>query len=421
VSEPDERLERAASLIAERLNAVRFEWNAQGSSVVGPGKTALRVAARHNDDRRHFDIGFVFDSDDPDSRVIWDCTYAWVGPTGAETATVDAVDKWIRVSAPVWLELISQPGEFAAQLRHNDPEGFAGWHAICGLFVGWGDSPGLDELMRWIDEHPLLPALHDSIAPELNTAGPFGLRFFLGGPKPGGTSEVQVDGLVAPRPSEALGLLPWPRPDFGFARAFVLLVHPEPDLARRPEGADYAHSIAVLVRLVSERPEASEDDLATALVASGLTESDAERVLAFAILAFGRVSMSRTRFRQMSFPEHHVIVDPDTGATVRGVTATDPAYVAAVRYARDNKVDSGWGKVALRSSEINALNEALTAEGAEGMDEAKFLEPTFFRIRLSPGKRRHLWQRATDWLRHRQALPARAAISSSLWVPGRRR
>jgi hypothetical protein len=236
VSETNERLARAASLIAERLNAIRFEWHAQGTSVAGPGKIALKIAARHNDLPNHFDIGFVFDRTIQDSRVVWDCTTGWVPRNDADSAVAvaDAVDKWIRVSAPVWLELMTLGGEYAAHYGEDDPEGFVGWHAIHSPLHGWGNSPGLDEMVGWFLKHPLLPAVHDAIAPGLKTDGPVGLRFFFGSnPKPQGTSEVQVDGNFAPSASEALGSLPWPRPDYGNLRAFVLLVHREPDPSRK--------------------------------------------------------------------------------------------------------------------------------------------------------------------------------------------
>jgi hypothetical protein len=227
VSASDERLERAASLIADRLNAIRFEWRAQGHTVVGPGTTAILAAERHVEHPNHIDIGFVFNRNDPDSKTIWDCSTGWVAD--ADLALVDAIDKWAGASAPVWLELMTLKGDFAEHYEGSDEGGFPGWHAIHGPFIGWGRSPGLEDLLRWTTEHHLLSALHDSVARSLKATGPVALRLYLGAHKTEATAEVQIDGVVAQGPSAVLASLPWPRPDFAFARAFVLLVHPEED------------------------------------------------------------------------------------------------------------------------------------------------------------------------------------------------
>ena len=166
---------------------------------------------------------------------------------------------------------------------------------------------------------------------------------------------------------------------------------------------DYADSLELLVRLVFELPDSSDDDLATRLRTSGLTESEAERVVAFATLAFGRVILSSPRFSRLSISEHYVIRDPDTGASVRGLIATDPIFVAAVRYAQSHASDRRWAKVAARSAELRVLSDALYNKGREGVDGAVFSEPMFLRIPISSGKRRNPWQRVMDSIRRNRS------------------
>jgi hypothetical protein len=162
---------------------------------------------------------------------------------------------------------------------------------------------------------------------------------------------------------------------------------------------DYADSLELLVRLVFELPDSSDDDLAIALRTSGLTESVAERVVAFGTLAFGRVILSSPLLPRLSISEHYVILDPDTGASVRGVIAIDPIFVAAVRYAQSHTSDRRWAKVAARSAELKNLSDALDAKGPEGVDGGTMSEPIFLRIPMSSGKSRNPWQRAMDSIR----------------------
>jgi hypothetical protein len=129
VRESDPRLEHAASLIAARLNATRFEWRALGSVVEGPGTTSVITAARPNSDSpNHIDVGFVLNRTQRESHVIWDCStgHATAGhATDPDDALVQAIDIWARATAPVLLELMTQKGEFANHYRGDDSQGFA--------------------------------------------------------------------------------------------------------------------------------------------------------------------------------------------------------------------------------------------------------------------------------------------------------
>ena len=227
MSDPDQRLERAASLIADRLNSLHFEWRAEGRSVIGPGTTAFITGARHSDSPRHLDIGFVGNRNDPESRVIWDCSTGYA--KDFDEALVNAVDLWVKVSAPVWLELFTRKGEFADHYHEDDSGGFDGWHAICGPWIGWGRGNGPDYLQRWALDHPLLPQLRDVLDPAHDSALPIAIRLFFGASsRAGDVAEVQVNGDAVEGLSAVLASLSWPRLDLAYVRSFALLVHPEP-------------------------------------------------------------------------------------------------------------------------------------------------------------------------------------------------
>jgi hypothetical protein len=226
----ERRLERAAVLIADRLNALRFEWRAVGPFVEGPGTTRLIAAAIHSDSPRHLDIGFVGDRTQPEQHVLWDCT------TGLrpdlDEALAHAVDVWSQVTAPVLLELLTLRGDFADHFHGDDPYGFPGWHAIGGIIAGWGHGVGVGELREWALTNPLLPSLRDSLAPLLPATRPVGLKLYFGASaKSGETTEVRVDGSEVPGPSAVLASLAWPRCELAYVKTYFLLIHPEAETA----------------------------------------------------------------------------------------------------------------------------------------------------------------------------------------------
>jgi hypothetical protein len=156
---------------------------------------------------------------------------------------------------------------------------------------------------------------------------------------------------------------------------------------------DLLHAIDELVRLVAERPDAEDDDLAAALVGHGLSREDAERVVAFAPLAFGRQLLSHLRPR---VPVGYEIRDPDSGRSIRGVTKTEPAYVAALEYAHLHPDNAGWVRVGARSCEVQAAS-TLVHQGGPLVRFAcrvglgfligiAFTEPLLLRIPLPPTK-----------------------------------
>jgi uncharacterized protein DUF6348 len=355
----------AVRLIAESLTAVHGTWTVRGvDRLEGPGTTAVIVRRLDGEKDGPYEFGFQVNRDDPDVPVLWD--YA-VGFGATEEERVRAsIHIWAQTTALVLLELITQQGQFASHFGPSDPAGFAGWHAIAGPILGWGaDNSQVESLQRWVSENSLLPPLRTALLPALDRPTLNGVKMFFGSTGDGVTTEVRVNGQIAPEATVALGALDWPRfQSFGVVRTFVLLVHPDPVPDQAP-GVEEARAerggvgplLAALVTLAGERPELGDRDLARALVARGFETKAAERMVVFAPVAFGRYLL-----RDMG-------IDFDPTFEVRGerFQTTSPLlldqmaeYVAAVRAAPIVASSSlGFRALALRSAEVNAINNAL--------------------------------------------------------------
>jgi hypothetical protein len=130
------------------------------------------------------------------------------------------------------------------------------------------------------------------------------------------------------------------------------------ELRRRPatERPELLDGVDSLVRLVGERPDASEQDLAEALARRNLSESDSWRIVGFAQLAFGRLLLASSG---AVFSETYEIRDPDSGRRERGAISEEPAYEAATRYARAHAADETVIRIGERSAEVAIARQAL--------------------------------------------------------------
>jgi hypothetical protein len=216
-------LDRARHLIAESLNRLENGWAVEETLVRGPGGAAVHVAELHRDAPAHLDVGFILDREQNDAQVIWDCTTG-IGATD-EAKLSRAVETWITCTAPVFLEFRRRDGRFADHYEANDRDGFSGWHAIHGPFLGWGVGDGKDALQSWALRHPLLPRLRSSIEPLLDATIPNGVKLLFGSSSRRETAEIRINGSAVATPSSVLATLNWPRStQHGYVRAFVLLV-----------------------------------------------------------------------------------------------------------------------------------------------------------------------------------------------------
>jgi hypothetical protein len=211
--------------VARQLSDVWGNWEATEDSVLGPGTLAVAVDWLHGEPG-HVDLGFVWNRNDPDVPITWDCVAGW-GDSDAERAA-NGVERWIRCTAPALLEVLAQDGTFAEHLPAGDEMGLPSWHIVHGPVFAFGEQEAANALQQWVIDHPLLPILGDDVVREIDRAYLNGVRFLFGSSSEGDTAEVRVNGTASESASESLRQLDWPRSDrAAFVRTFVMLIHQE--------------------------------------------------------------------------------------------------------------------------------------------------------------------------------------------------
>lgn len=216
------------------LNEMHPGWFVGSNGLEGPGGAGVRLAHRHGSTAEgHVDVLFVLDEAAPGGGELWDCVAGYGATPAARAAAAGRL--WAQTTGAAVLELkYSRTGQFADHYRGHDLGGLFGWHTIHGGIVGFGlgDTPG--RLQKWWLSNPVLPALSRPLEGSLHERDcPAGLKIMFGGES---VAEVRVNGVQHDAASAALAALPWPRlHPAGFARSYVLVLHPDPpDEAGRP-------------------------------------------------------------------------------------------------------------------------------------------------------------------------------------------
>jgi hypothetical protein len=218
-------LRAARHEVARQLSNVYGKWEATETAVLGPGTLAVVVDWLHGEPG-HVDLGFVWNRNDPEAPITWDCAAGW-GDSDAERAA-NSVERWIRCTAPALLEVLAQDGSFAVHLPAGDEIGLPNWRVVHGPVFAFGHQESADALQQWVGDHPLLPALGDDVAREIDQPQLNGVKFLFGSSSEGDTAEVRVNGTARESASESLCRLDWPRSDrAAFVRTFVVVIHPE--------------------------------------------------------------------------------------------------------------------------------------------------------------------------------------------------
>jgi hypothetical protein len=109
----------------------------------------------------------------------------------------------------------------------------------------------------------------------------------------------------------------------------------------------------------------------------GLSRDQAERIVAFVPLAFGRQLLSSSG---ATFSDTFEIHDRDTGRRVRGTLGTEPLYRAAVGYAAEHLEHDALTVIGERSAEVRAARKLLPEGASIAESNAVFTEPLFLRI-----------------------------------------
>lgn len=224
----DARSDLVLGMVAERLAEFDDGWasaTVQGDLLRGPGTLGVVLRENHTESEAHVDLDFVLNVDLPAETTIPDCC-SGAGET-REEALRRAVQTWAELTAATVFELLRPANRVAEHLHAHDPGGFPGWHLITAGWMGFGFGDPAP-LAQWAtDEHvvtSLAPVIERGLTrPQLN-----GVKLLFGGTAGDEIAEVRINGDVDERASRALAGLPWPRlGEPVFARAFLLLVHPE--------------------------------------------------------------------------------------------------------------------------------------------------------------------------------------------------
>jgi hypothetical protein len=209
--------------VARQLSNVWGEWEATDDAVLGPGSLAVAVDWLHGEPG-HVDLGFVWNRNNSEVPITWDCA-AGLGESDPERAA-SGVERWIRCTAPVLLEVLVGDGTFATHLDAGDAIGLPEWHVVHGPVLAFGNQDAANVLQQWVLAHPLLPAIGREVVSEIDRPNLNGVKFLFGSSSEGDTAEVRVNGTASESASNALRDLDWPRSDkAAFARLFVLLIH----------------------------------------------------------------------------------------------------------------------------------------------------------------------------------------------------
>lgn len=231
----DARSALVLGMVAERLAEFDDAWasaTVDGDLLRGPGTLGVVLRPNHTPAEAHVDLDFVLNVDLPVETTISDCCSA-PGET-PEEALRRAVQTWAELTAATVYELLRPANRFAEHLHAEEPGGFPGWHLITAGWMGFGFGDPAP-LAQWAtDEHAvtaLAPVIERGLTrPQLN-----GVKLLFGGTAGNEIAEVRINGVEDDRASRALAKLPWPRLEEPvFARAFLLLVHPEGAARERP-------------------------------------------------------------------------------------------------------------------------------------------------------------------------------------------
>jgi len=164
------------------------------------------------------------------------------------------------------------------------------------------------------------------------------------------TCEVLLDNEPWEEVRVPMAAFDWPRGEaFYSVRLFLVL----------QGGTDVGRALGVFLR----RREREDNVLIEDLIARGLPGREAEKVVALAPLAFGRVLLKGLSIR---FADTLLVHHPGTKDAVEVRLDQEPIFVNAMRLAEEayqygTMGREGFGAVAFLSPEVDAVNQALNA------------------------------------------------------------
>jgi hypothetical protein len=116
-------------------------------------------------------------------------------------------------------------------------------------------------------------------------------------------------------------------------------------------------AVVRLVEIIDSDAEFTEDSVYAAMAESGIPNAIADRAFKFTQLAFGRLFLDGMGIK---FPADYLCFDAAGDVIESGVLSEQPYFAAAMTIARRGP-PRGLPRLALMSSDVNAVNSALNA------------------------------------------------------------
>ena len=160
--------------------------------------------------------------------------------------------------------------------------------------------------------------------------------------------EVLLDNEPWEEVQAAMTRAPWPEgPDFWSVRQFLVV----------QGGLDVSRSVATMIEMQGHH----DDDIAKVLERDGASASEAQALLAYIPLAFGRVLMEGLPIR---LADTALVQDQTGEAAEERTLGAEPIFAEATRLAERVKREASltseqFTAVAMRSAEVDAVNKAL--------------------------------------------------------------
>jgi hypothetical protein len=337
--------------LSQLLAAHGFDVQSEGSWVrFGPNRMRMNGDVYVRDARDHAaSIQLDVRLQPWPGRLIVE-SFGGIGAT-LDDAVKDALSGFVRGSFHVLLSAFAGRRDDEEQVsRETWVLGGVPRDVTLGPAVVRGTPPDGLPLSRWIDQ------LRDALAARPPSEGAHWVRLYHAQADDRLlTNEVMLDNVADAELERRLLGFPWPpSATFFSVRCFLVL----------RGGRDVGRAVARMV----ERAALDDDALQDALATDDFSRTDAERLVAFAPLAFGRALLARFPVR---LPDSAIIVDA-RGERREIRLAEEPFFAEAQELARD-AYDRGtmtreeFAAIALRSAEVKALNDALT-QGAKAED-----------------------------------------------------
>ena len=117
-------------------------------------------------------------------------------------------------------------------------------------------------------------------------------------------------------------------------------------------------SIQQYVSAIADSPEIDDGDLIALLESRGVEETIAERIVRFAPVAFGRALLADMG---IAFSDDFLRFDGDGNLIFSGKLSADDVFATSVASVATHSNSSAYQTIALSSSEVHSVNQALNA------------------------------------------------------------